>query len=138
MLKVSSGPVNRDPDGPLPVDPPTTRQSAPRNVPSNNNTLPTRRGKAPPVYVDSFSSEDVAIRLDDWVPTLKRAAAWNHWSTEDQLFQLAGHLRGHALQEWDLIPDGEKRQFQSAIEVLRECLKPGAGCSGFLSHLPEG
>ena len=67
----------------------------------------------------------MAIRLDNWVSTLKRAAAWNHWSTEDQFLQLVVHLRGRALQEWDLILDGEKSQFQPAIEALKERLEPG-------------
>ena len=67
----------------------------------------------------------MAIRLDNWVSTLKRAAAWNHWSTEDQFLQLVVHLRGRALQEWDLILDGEKSQFQPAIEALKERLERG-------------
>ena len=62
-----------------------------------------RKGKAPPV--DSFSGEDEAVRLDDWMPTLKRAATWKDWSEGDLLLQLAGRLRGRALQEWDLIPE---------------------------------
>ena len=90
---------------------------------SNEDPPPTRRGKAPPV--DSFSGEDVTVRLDDWVPALKRAAAWNHWSVDDQLLQLAGHLHGRALQEWDLIPDADKAQLESAIGALRERLELG-------------
>ena len=34
-----------------------------------------RRGKAPPV--DPFTGEDPECRLDDWLPTLSRAADWN-------------------------------------------------------------
>lgn len=58
-----------------------------------------RRGKAPPV--DSFTGEDVAVQLEDWLPSLERVARWNGWSPEDQLLQFAGHLRGRALQEWN-------------------------------------
>ena len=34
--------------------------------------VPTRRGKAPPI--DSFTAEDRDTRLEDWLPTLERAA----------------------------------------------------------------
>ena len=34
-----------------------------------------RRGKAP--LVDSYTGEDTAILLDDWLPILERAAKWN-------------------------------------------------------------
>ena len=40
------------------------------------------------------------MRFDDWISTLERAAAWNNWSEEEKLMQLAGHLRSKALQEW--------------------------------------
>ena len=82
-----------------------------------------RKGKAPPV--DSFSGEDEAVRLDDWIPTLKRAATWNDWSEGDLLLQLAGHLRGRALQEWDLIPEDIKSTFRTAVDALRDRLDPG-------------
>ncbi len=48
------------------------------------------------------------------MPTLERAATWNRWSSEEQLMQLAGHLRGKALQEWNLICPVEKSSYQSA------------------------
>ena len=82
-----------------------------------------RKGKAPPV--DSFSGEDEAVRLDDWMLTLKRAATWNDWSEGDLLLQLAGHLHGHALQEWDLIPKDIKSTFRIAVDALRDRLDPG-------------
>ena len=81
------------------------------------------KGKASPV--DSFSGEDEAVRLDDWMPTLKRAATWNDWSEGDLLLQLAGHLRGRALQEWDLIPEDIKSTFRTAVDALRDRLDPG-------------
>ena len=39
-----------------------------------------RRGKAP--LVDPFTGEDPAIKLDDWLPILRRASLWNGWSPE--------------------------------------------------------
>ena len=78
-----------------------------------------RRGKAPPV--DSFTAENKEIRLDDWLPTLDRAATWNGWS-EGRLIQLAGHLRGRALQEWGLLCSEDKATFTLAVEALRSRL----------------
>ena len=72
-----------------------------------------RRGKAPPV--DPFSGDSVETDLDDWLPTLERAASWNVWSDEEMLMQLAGHLRGRALQEWNLIPREEKSTYSDAV-----------------------
>ena len=41
-----------------------------------------------------------------WKPSLERASLWNAWSEEEQMIQLAGYLRGRALQEWNLLrPD---------------------------------
>ena len=82
-----------------------------------------RRGKAPPV--DPFTGEDPAIKLDDWLPILRRASLWNGWSPEEQLLQFAGHLRGRALQEWDLLGEGDKATFDAAAKALRERLDPG-------------
>ena len=39
--------------------------------------------------------------------------------------QLAGHLRGRALQEWNLIPPGERQTYQSSTAALRMRLDPG-------------
>ena len=44
-------------------------------IPVVASTRPTRRGKAPPV--DSFSGEDAETTMDDWLPSLQRAAEWN-------------------------------------------------------------
>ena len=73
-----------------------------------------RRGKAPPV--DPYTGEDPEIQLDDWIPALERACEWNDWTPEELLLQLAGHLRGQALQEWSLI---------DPIQALRIRLDPG-------------
>ena len=39
--------------------------------------------------------------------------------------QLAGHLRGRALQEWDLLEDHEKNNSESALKTLRSRLDSG-------------
>ncbi len=65
-----------------------------------------RSGRAPPV--DPFTGENEETRFEDWLPTLERAATWNRWSSEEQLMQLAGHLRVKALQEWNLISPDDK------------------------------
>jgi len=59
-----------------------------------------QRGRAPPV--EMFSGEDMENNLDDWLPTLARAAKWNGWTKDELLIQLAGHLKGRARQEWSL------------------------------------
>ena len=47
--------------------------------------------------VDPFDGES-DILFEDWMPGLLRAAEWNDWSEHETLIQLAGHLRGRALQ----------------------------------------
>ena len=84
----------------------------------------SRRGKAPPV--DSFSGETTGITFDDWYPSLQRAADWNQWTDRDTLIQLAGHLRGRALQEWTLLRESEKGTLQDAVTSLRSRLDPGS------------
>jgi hypothetical protein len=64
------------------------------------------RGRAPPV--DQFDGES-DILFEDWMPGLLRAAEWNDWSEHETLIQLAGHLRGRALQEWGLLTAREKK-----------------------------
>jgi hypothetical protein len=95
---------------PSPVTVPTTRTA--------------RRGKAPPV--DPFTGENPEVRLDDWLPSLQRAATWNGWSEEEQVIQLAGHLRGRALQEWNLMRESDRCRFESAVSALRTRLDPGS------------
>ena len=84
----------------------------------------TRRGKAPPV--EPFTGENAEVQFEDWLPTLERAAAWNGWSEEDLLLQLAGHLRGRAFQEWNLLQSGDKATFPQAKEALQLRLDPGS------------
>ena len=88
-----------------------------------HSQLMQRRGKAPPI--DPFTAEDKEVRFDDWIPTLERAATWNNWLEEETLMQLAGHLRGKALQEWNLMSAEDKNNYQSAITTLRMRLDPG-------------
>ena len=84
----------------------------------------SRRGKAPPV--DVFTGENPEILLDDWLPALQRAATWNGWTQQEHLIQLAGHLRGRALQEWSLLDQKEKDSLDTAIASLRRRLDPGS------------
>lgn len=81
-----------------------------------------RRGKAPPV--ETFTGVDPECRFEDWLPTLKRAASWNRWS-EDVLLQLADHLKGRTLQEWNLLPDNQKSTYDQAVKTLKGILDPG-------------
>jgi len=39
--------------------------------------------------------------------------------------QLAGHLRGRALQEWNLLGEGDKETYAEAMQALRSRLDPG-------------
>ena len=75
--------------------------------------------------MDSFTGKDPEIRLEDWLPALQRASEWNGWSNADQLLQLAGHLRGRALQEWNLLEKSDKSSYNKAIDALRSRLDPG-------------
>ena len=82
---------------------------------------PTRWGKAPPV--DPFRGE---VTFEDWLPALQCAAAWNGWSNEEKLLQLAGHMCGRALQEWNLLQEFERETFDVAVGSLRTRLDPGS------------
>ena len=123
LVTVSCASRDESPDFSDPEDP---HSSAPMHLsevrPSapSSSTTKLRRGKAPPV--DPFTSEE-DIRLDDWLPALRRASVWNRWSEEDLLLQLAGHLRGRALQEWELL-EGDKETFSSGVDALRARLDP--------------
>ena len=89
------------------------------------DVVPVRKrlGKGPPV--DPFTGEQVEVRFEDWLPTLERAATWYGWSSEEQLMQLAGHLRGKALQEWNLMGQTEKSTYKDAASELSRRLDPG-------------
>ena len=79
-------------------------------------------GKAPPVEI--FSGEDAESRFDDWLPTLQRTPDWNGWNMEDLLIQLAGHLKGRALQEWNSIPAMESNSYNRAVAALKNRIDP--------------
>ena len=83
----------------------------------------SRRGKAPPV--DPYTGEDPEIRFEDWLPALNRAATWNEWSEGEKLIQLAGHLRGRALQEWNLLDGSECDTWKKATEAIKARLDQG-------------
>jgi len=52
------------------------------------------------------------------------AAYWNGWSEEETLIQLAGHVRGRALQEWGLLSTCEKESLQELTKAMRSRLDP--------------
>ena len=92
-------------------------------LPSNTHPA-SRRGKAPPVEL--FSGEGTDILLDDWLPGLQRAADWNGWTQQELLWQLPGHLKGRARQEWSLISESEKSSYEDVVRTLRTRLDPGS------------
>ena len=96
------------PDPPPPTVPASTR---------------SRVEKAPPIDSSKDSHE---VLLDDWLPSLKRAATWNGWTEEEKLLQLAGYLKGRVFQEWQLIDDVEKRTFDLTVKSLHLHLDPGS------------
>ena len=51
-------------------------------------------------------------------------SSWNQWTEEEQLIQLAGHLRGHVLQEWNLMGRDSQQTFSEMVEALRSQLEP--------------
>lgn len=86
--------------------------------------LTTKRiGKAPPI--EWFSGDSYEVLFDDWLPSLERTAEWNGWSESDKLHQLAGHLKGKALQEWMLVDQKEKSSYVAATTSLRTRLDTG-------------
>ena len=90
-----------------------------------------RRGKAPPV--DTFTGMDPESRIEDWLPTLKMVANWNGWTEDDLLLQLAGHMKGRALQEWNLVLDDQKTTYHCALQREIGPWKPGDGGAGLPS-----
>ena len=93
--------------------------SDPAVLPSSRES---RRGRASPI--DKFSGESPEVHLDDWLPSLQRALSWNKWTEEEQLIQLAGHLKGRVLAEWNLLSRTETGTMGAAVKSLRECLEP--------------
>jgi len=56
---------------------------------------------------------------------LERASPWNCWTDEELLLQFAGHLRGRALQEWNLLRAEDKQSFKATTRALQNRLDPG-------------
>ena len=82
------------------------------------------RGNALPV--ETFTGETTTLRFEDWLPTLERASIWDQWDETEQLLQLAGHLKGRAFQEWNLLTASKRSTYQSATESLKSRLDTGS------------
>ena len=74
----------------------------------------------------AYTGSDPELRFEDWLPALERTAKWNNWSGEEKLMQLAGHLRGKAAREYDLLSSEEKQLFPTAVKALQIRLDPGS------------
>ena len=122
--------ARRDTRATSPSDTSSTSAAAPTvTIPvTTATTREPRRGRAPPI--NFFSGEDSEVCLDDWLPSLRRASQWNNWTTEEQLLQLAGHLKGRALAEWNLLTGDEAKILETAVKFLKERLDP---CSRVLA-----
>ena len=83
--RVETSDVSRSSDAAMaPLSPP----------PLPHTTATPRRGKAPPI--DNGESN-----FEDWLQALQR-------SEDETLLQLAGHLQGRALEEWNMMDEGER------------------------------
>ena len=79
--------------------------------------------EAPPV--DCSTGESIEILLDDWLPVLEHARL--EWVDGSRvLMQLAGHLKGHALQEFNLLDQTEKDMYTHVVSALRTPLDLGS------------
>ena len=56
---------------------------------------------------------------------MERAAQWNAWTEAELLLQLAGHLRGRAFWEWNLIGNVNRQDYSQAVKALKGRLDPG-------------
>ena len=65
-------------------------EPGPPSSEGKSSSLTARRGRAPPV--EMFSGEDSETTLEDWLPSLERAAEWNKWGEEERLIQLVVSL----------------------------------------------
>ena len=90
---------------------------------SSANSARGHRGKAPPI--DYFTGEDPGVPLREWLPLLRGAADWNEWSNEETFIQLAGYLKGRALQEWELLDDEYSHDWLEAVKMLQNRLEHG-------------
>ena len=53
------------------------------------------------------------------------------------LLQLAGHLRGHTIQEWELLSEDQKSTFCTAVDTFRERLDLGGWMLAVRTGLPS-
>ena len=86
-------------------------------------THPPRSGKAPPV--SEFDGDNAELQFEDWLPKFERASAWNAWTEQERSIQLAGHIRGRALQKYNLLRQEDKASFAEVVGALRVRLDPG-------------
>ena len=82
------------------------------------------KGKAPPIRF--FTGEGADDRLEDWLPILERAAAWNGWTADETLMQLPGYLQGKALHEWNLLSADDRKDYETAKRTMLARLDSGA------------
>lgn len=107
-------------EGTLLTDPPW-----PETEPSGEVSHSSQcRGKAPPV--NPFIGESPEVRYENWLPSLKQAAEWNGWKPSEMLIQLAGHLCGCTLREWNLLAPNECSTFIAAVEAHQQRLDLGS------------
>ena len=104
---------------------PSSPASVADGVPTEQ-TPQSKPGKGKALPVEMFARNDPEVHLDDWLPSLSRAATWNKWFSEELLIQLAGHLKGRALQEWNLLGEDQISSYDIAIQALRDKLDPGS------------
>ena len=76
--------------------------------------------------MELFTGKDPEVRLDDWLPSIHRASQWNGGSIEEQVKQLAGHLKCRALQEWNLLGEDQVQNYGEAVRALQERLDSGS------------
>ena len=117
-------PASEVPSAHLPRSPSTHILPSGRTaiLPTTSSTH-SRRGKAPPV--SEGTCEDQKCQLDDWLPTLERTCMCNS-RMEEKLIQLAYHLRGWALQEYNPIRPEDPNTFTLIIDILRLRLDVGS------------
>ena len=74
------------------------------------NNLPTQwRGRAPPVQV--FMEKTASTRSITGYSPLIRAADWKGWTKPELLIQLAGHPKCCTCQEWSLLEESKKSDY---------------------------
>ena len=56
----------------------------------------------------------------------------NEWTESEILIQLAGHLRGRALMEWNLLEDRDKQHWKCAVKTLQNRLEHGNSAAAAL------